>query len=90
MRSCSGARRPTQLSERGRRYVETIIESGHAAGTLVDNLLSFSQMGRASLNVLTIDMSRLVEKVRSRLMREAGDRRITWDIGALGRFRPIR
>ncbi|WP_410962845.1 histidine kinase dimerization/phospho-acceptor domain-containing protein, partial [Salmonella sp. SAL4446] len=35
-----------RLSDEGRRYVETIIESAYTAGTLVDNLLNFSQMGR--------------------------------------------
>ena len=35
-----------RLGERSRRYIDTIIESALIAGTLVDNLLSFSQMGR--------------------------------------------
>jgi two-component system, chemotaxis family, sensor kinase Cph1 len=72
-----------QLTERGRRYVDTIIESALTAGTLVDNLLSFSQMGRTSLRPRRIDMERLADEVRQRLALDVGDRRITWQIGEL-------
>jgi light-regulated signal transduction histidine kinase (bacteriophytochrome) len=72
-----------QLSERGRRYVDTIIESAYMAGTLVDNLLSFSQMGRTSLKPRRLVMRQMVDEVRQRLAMEVGERRITWQIGDL-------
>lgn len=72
-----------QLSERGRRYVDTIIESAYTAGTLVDNLLSFSQMGRTSLKPRRIDMRQMVDEVRQKLVLEVGERRIAWQIGGL-------
>jgi len=72
-----------RLSERGRRYIETIIESAYTAGTLVDNLLSFSQMGRTSLKPRRVDMRQLVEEVRHKLALDVGERRITWEIGDL-------
>lgn len=71
------------LSERGRRYVDTIIESAYTAGTLVDNLLSFSQMGRTSLKPRRVDMRQLVDEVRQRLAMDVGERRIVWQIGDL-------
>ncbi len=37
-------REATNLSDKGRHYVDTIIEAAFSAGTLVDNLLTFSQM----------------------------------------------
>jgi two-component system, chemotaxis family, sensor kinase Cph1 len=72
-----------RISERGRRYVETIIESALTAGTLVDSLLNFSQMGRTALRPIGIDMNALVEEVRQRLAAEASDRRIEWRIARL-------
>ncbi|HEX2553801.1 MAG TPA: ATP-binding protein [Microvirga sp.] len=75
------------LSERGRRYVETIIESAYTAGTLVDNLLSFSQMGRASLKPRPIDMNVLVAEVRRSFALDVKERRIDWRVGPLATVR---
>ncbi|WP_218018909.1 ATP-binding protein [Novosphingobium rosa] len=72
-----------KLSERGHRYIGTIIESAISAGTLVDNLLSFSQMGRATLNKMTIDMDRLVEELRRKLDLDLAERAVEWRIDAL-------
>ena len=74
-----------ELNEKGQRYLRTIIESATAAGALVDNLLSFSQMGRSSLNRTPIDMNELVASVRQTVTREAGERRIMWQVGSLDR-----
>ena len=68
------------LSESGRRFVDTIIESGQYGGTLVDNLLSFSQMGRYTLNVMTIDMNILFDEVRRDVEDEGKGRKILWTI----------
>lgn len=72
-----------KLSERGDRYIETIIESAISAGTLVDDLLSFSQMGRATLHKMPIDMDRLVQDLRQKLAIDLTDRNIEWHIDAL-------
>jgi two-component system, chemotaxis family, sensor kinase Cph1 len=73
----------TKLSERGTRFVDTIIESAVSAGTLVDNLLSFSQMGRATLNPIPLDMNLLVSEARRQLAPDIADRAIDWRIGEL-------
>jgi light-regulated signal transduction histidine kinase (bacteriophytochrome) len=73
------------LDETQRRYVDTIIESAFSAGRLVDDLLSFSQMGRASLLPIQIDMARLVQDVRRTIEPETNGRAIEWRIGDLGR-----
>ena len=66
------------LSDRGRRYIETIIESAFSAGKLVDNLLNFSQMGRTALKPRRLNMNDLVADVQKHLMGEATGRRIEW------------
>ncbi|GEO16403.1 ATP-binding protein [Microvirga aerophila] len=71
------------LSERGLRYVDTIIESALTAGTLVDNLLSFSQMGRTTLKPRLFDASQMVREVKHSLAMEIGDRKVRWNIADL-------
>lgn len=71
------------LSERGDRFIDTIIESAISAGTLVDDLLSFSQMGRATLVPVGVDLNKLVTEVRAGLRHEEQDRNVRWHIGEL-------
>jgi light-regulated signal transduction histidine kinase (bacteriophytochrome) len=71
------------LSETGRRYIDTIIESAHYAGTLVDNLLTFSQIGRSSMNRVTVDMNNLVRDVQARLAPDFDGRSIRFDVSQL-------
>lgn len=79
-------RESTNLTDKGRHYVDTIIEAAFSAGTLVDNLLSFSQMGRNALNKVSGDMNALIEEVRRKVLRDVPpERTIRWDIGPLGR-----
>jgi light-regulated signal transduction histidine kinase (bacteriophytochrome) len=72
-----------RLDERERRYVATIVESAKSAGTLVDNLLSFSQMGRSTIHLIGVDMNRLAEEARQQLEMETKGREIEWMIGQL-------
>lgn len=72
-----------QLSERGHRYIDTIVESAVSAGQLVDDLLSFSQMGRATLHPTQVDMNRLVAEVRKRVALDTKDRVIEWRVDDL-------
>jgi chemotaxis family two-component system sensor kinase Cph1 len=71
------------LTERGRRYVDTIIDSAFTAGTLVDNLLNFSQMGRTALKRRRLEIGPIVEEIRQKLMMETRDRRIEWQVSPL-------
>jgi chemotaxis family two-component system sensor kinase Cph1 len=82
------AREGANLSEKGRHYLDTVVEAAFAAGTLVDNLLAFSQMGRNALKPIDIAMNLIVEEVRRKVMRDvAPDRTVHWRIGPLGRVR---
>ncbi|MEX6506652.1 ATP-binding protein [Jiella sp. M17.18] len=69
--------------QRAQRYVDTIIEAAFSAGRLVDDLLGFSQMGRASLAPIRVDMNKLVDEVRRMLRPEIGDRTIKWQVADL-------
>jgi len=71
------------LSERGKRFLHHIHEAAHFAGSLVDNLLNFSQMGRSALRLSDVDLNALVEAVRSELAPDYEGREIIWDIAPL-------
>jgi len=71
------------LSERGRRFLQHIGEAAHFAGSLVDNLLNFSQMGRSALRLSDVDLNALVEAIRSELAPDYEGREIVWDVAAL-------
>jgi light-regulated signal transduction histidine kinase (bacteriophytochrome) len=69
--------------ERRQRFLVNIKDSARLAGKLVDDLLSFSQMGRAALRPIRIRMDDLVRSCIEKLRPDLSARRIEWDIGAL-------
>jgi len=73
------------LSEKGSRYIDTIVESAVSAGTLVDNLLSYSQMGRSTIRSVPVEVGQIVREIRQRMALEDAGRKIEWRIGELPR-----
>lgn len=71
------------LSERGQRFLQHIGEAANFAGSLVDNLLNFSQMGRSALRMSDVDLNALVVAIRSELAPDYQGREIIWDIAPL-------
>ncbi|MEV8469541.1 ATP-binding protein [Ralstonia sp. UNC404CL21Col] len=71
------------VSERGRHFLQTISESSRFAGKLVDDLLTFSQMGRGALHLTDVDLAQLVRGVVRDLTMDQGRRHIEWNIAAL-------
>ena len=71
------------LGEAGRRYVEVISKSAKQMGTLIDDLLVFSRMGRTEMSRASLKMDELVAEVVREMSRDFQDRTIAWDIGAL-------
>lgn len=71
------------LSERGTRFLKHIEEAAHFAGSLVDNLLNFSQMGRSALRLADVDLNALVDTIRQELAPDYEGREIIWDIAPL-------
>jgi len=51
-----------RMSEKGRRYLATIINSARFAGLLVDSLLDFARVARTQMHVIAFDMEHLVNK----------------------------
>ncbi|WP_322044517.1 ATP-binding protein [Paraburkholderia sp. J67] len=71
------------LSTRGQHFIERIADSARFGGKLVDDLLAFSQMGRAALHKQRVDLNRLVKELVTDHQRDHAQRAIEWRVGAL-------
>jgi PAS domain S-box-containing protein len=65
-------------------YLQVVASSAKQAGTLVDDLLAFSRMGRAELARQRVNMDALVSEVRKESSSETGSRSIEWRVSPLG------
>lgn len=70
----------SRLSERGQRFLDNISDAASFAGTLVDNLLTFSQMGRSALRMSDVDLGALVASIRQELSPDCEGRQIEWHL----------
>lgn len=68
------------LSERSKRFLTNMLESARLAGVLVDDLLTFSQMGRAALRPVQVDLNQLVQSVMQEFSPETANRKVEWII----------
>ncbi|MGD1024837.1 MAG: ATP-binding protein [Candidatus Sulfotelmatobacter sp.] len=71
------------VDEKGRRYMSTILESAKRMGTLIDDLLAFSRIGRAEARESVVNLEELVKEVQSEVAQEAEGRNITWKLTPL-------
>ena len=71
------------LDEKGRRYMMMILESAKRMGTLIDDLLAFSRIGRAETRETTVSLDQLVREVQNEMLSETEGRNVTWKIGSL-------
>lgn len=69
--------------ERRLRFLANIKEAARLAGKLVDDLLSFSQMGRAALRPIRVRMNDLVKSCIDKLAQDQPPQRVEWDVGPL-------
>jgi len=70
----------TSLDDKSRRYLSTIVESASKMGNLIDDLLSFSRIGRAETKKTRVDLDLLVKEVVADLRQETRGRAISWKI----------
>ena len=71
------------LDDKSKRYVGVILESAKKMGTLIDDLLAFSRIGRAETNKTIVNLGQLVEEALAEVRRDVGDRKIVWRVGRL-------
>lgn len=71
------------LNVDARRYLGIISESVKQMGTLIDDLLTFSRMGRVGMHQTRVSMAELVKQVLQELAGDADSRNIEWNIHPL-------
>ena len=71
------------LDDKSRRYVTMVLESAKRMGTLIDDLLAFSRIGRAETQNTLVSLGQLVREVLSEVERETEGRNIAWKVDAL-------
>jgi len=68
------------LDEEGRRVLGIVTANAEKMGTLIDDILAFSRMGRKAMNPQPVDLASLVEEIREEIMTETNGRVIDWQI----------
>lgn len=75
--------RESSLDDKSRHYLQTISDAAVSAGRLVDDLLTFSQLGRAAISPKPVDMNKLVAEVLKSIQIDFGHREIKWSVQSL-------
>ena len=71
------------LDAEAARYVTVVIAEARRMGLLIDDLLTFSRIGRTEMNLQEVSIATLVDEVRQEIASDVGERSITWLLGPL-------
>jgi PAS domain S-box-containing protein len=71
------------LDDKSRHHISMILDSAKRMGSLVDDLLAFSRIGRAEVQKTTVHLEPLIKSVVAEIAPDTKDRKIVWHIGNL-------
>ena len=71
------------LPDKARHYLDSISDSSHQMGNLIDQLLQFSRIGRQEQALSSFDMNVVVQEVLETIKQDNKDRNIEWHIASL-------
>jgi PAS domain S-box-containing protein len=71
------------LPEKGRHYLDNIADSSRQMGTLIDDLLQFSRIGRQEKRLVNFDMNIVVQEALASIKQDNSERKIEWHIATL-------
>ena len=74
------------LDEQSTRYMSIIGSSASEMGRLIDDLLSFSRMGRTEMMKTSVDLRSLVQQVIKNVDQSSADTTTNWVVGDLPRI----
>jgi light-regulated signal transduction histidine kinase (bacteriophytochrome) len=72
-----------QFDDQGRRYLRTIQDAATAMGRLIDDLLTFSRMGRSVMSTRLVSLNDLVRDAQRETMADINGRDVAWTIHPL-------
>lgn len=73
----------SNVDEQGRRYLTTIQNATKRMGRLIDDLLSFSRMGRTALTKRRVKLDEIVRDAQREAAAEIDSREVTWTLQPL-------
>jgi K+-sensing histidine kinase KdpD len=73
----------SSLDDKSNRYIKIVLESSKRMGSLIDDLLGFSRIGRAETRKTTVNLTQLVREAVAELGQDTAGRDIAWKIGSL-------
>ncbi len=73
----------TTLDQTSQRYLQIVAQAAKQAGVLIDELLTFSRMGRTEMRHTILNLEELVQEVKRDLLTESQGRVIHWHIQSL-------
>jgi len=71
------------LNDKSKRYVTMIMESAKRMGSLIDDLLAFSRIGRAETHKTTLSLDQLVQEALSEVKQDTAGRNVVWNLKTL-------
>ncbi len=71
------------LDNEGRRYIRIVSDAARQMSHLIDDLLTFSRIGRVAVTPVPVSLERLVQESRRELAPESEGRSVEWKIGPL-------
>lgn len=78
-----GRRVDRTLDPEAGRFVDVLNAEAVRMGLLIDDLLSFSRIGRTEMQVQEVDLAPMLAGVREEMQAELGERTVEWAIGPL-------
>jgi PAS domain S-box-containing protein len=80
-------RAASSLDQTALRYLETIMHSAEKAESLIEDLLSFSRMGRTNMRYTSVDMDQIIRQTLDDLKSDEYGRNVDWKIKELPEVR---
>jgi PAS domain S-box-containing protein len=71
------------LSEKNLRYMTTISQAAQRMGNLIDDLLTFSRVGKSEMQKTEINLNQLIQETLGDFQAETKERNIAWEIRPL-------
>jgi|GEM_PF-2454583 len=71
------------IRENRRQYLEKIHENGRQMGLLIDDLLSFSRVGRQTIRLTNIELNPIIERIIANFKITQPDRQVDWQVADL-------
>jgi len=71
------------LNEKSTRYLKVVLEEANRMGSLIDDLLAFSRIGRAEAHYSSISLQQIVQEAVGEARQDANGRNIVWRVDAL-------